>query len=271
MKAGLAALTRAALDLAALPPGRGGLLVIFSAGEESGCEGADFLASSPRVLEPAGALLVAEPTSNQPCLGHKGALWMKGVALGKGAHASMPEQGVNAIYKAARAITKLEKYEFPVTPHPLLGSPTLNVGTVQGGTKVNMVPDKAAFDLDARTLPGQDHDDVIALLNQELGPDVELTRHSGGAEAVWTSEDHPWVQEVFAVMSSLTGKTFQPQGLTYFTDASSLSRAMSGVPAIILGPGEAAMAHQTDEYCLVENIEQAEEAFREIGRRWLGL
>ncbi|MBW2617510.1 MAG: M20 family metallopeptidase [Deltaproteobacteria bacterium] len=270
MKSGVAAVVAAALRLAGLVQGRGGLLLVFTAGEETGCVGAEHLAQTPGALSRAGGLVVAEPTSNYPFIGHKGALWLEATLRGKAAHGSMPKEGVNAIEKAARAINSLAGLDFGQAPHPQLGRPTLNVGTIQGGTKINIVPDYAAFTLDVRTLPGQFLTEAEEIISKHLGGEVELRRLLG-ADAVWTPEEDRWVQEVFAVMADLLGQTIQPKGATYFTDASSLVPALGGPPTIILGPGEAVMAHQTDEYCLAAKIEEAVEAYFQIGRRWLGL
>jgi succinyl-diaminopimelate desuccinylase len=62
-----------------------------------------------------------------------------------------------------------------------------------------------------------------------------------------------------------------PRGAPFFTDASVLVPAMDQVPAVILGPGETAMAHKTDEYCLVSKIEQSVALYTEIARRWMRL
>ena len=88
-----------------------------------GCEGSAHLARTPGALGRAGALVVAEPTGNYPLVGHKGALWLRARTRGVTAHGSMPERGVNAIYKAARAVTKLERHRFDVPADPLLGQP----------------------------------------------------------------------------------------------------------------------------------------------------
>ncbi len=61
------------------------------------------------VLGQVGAIVVAEPTCNYPFVGHKGALWLRARTSGVTAHGSMPERGVNAIYKAARAALRLEQ------------------------------------------------------------------------------------------------------------------------------------------------------------------
>ena len=81
----------------------------------------------------------------------------------------MPHLGVNAAYKAARALTALEAFQFNVAPHPYLGSPTLNVGTVRAGLNVNSVPDLAEIGIDIRSIPGLDHSRIQEHLKAELG------------------------------------------------------------------------------------------------------
>ncbi|MBU1154604.1 MAG: M20/M25/M40 family metallo-hydrolase, partial [Proteobacteria bacterium] len=119
MKSGLAALTVAAMALAKEKPTKSGLVLVFTASEENGCQGAEHLVQNPAVLGGAGAMLVAEPTANLPVLGHKGALWLRGRCAGKAAHGSMPELGDNAIYKAAAAVSQLAAYQFAAQPHPV--------------------------------------------------------------------------------------------------------------------------------------------------------
>jgi succinyl-diaminopimelate desuccinylase len=268
MKSGVACLTLAALRLAKMPGPRAGLVLVITAGEETGCEGAAHLAAEGALGE-AGAIVVGEPTSNYPLVGHKGALWLKAVTEGVTAHGSMPERGVNAVYKAARAVTRLEEFGFNAPHHDLLGAPTLNVGTVSGGINVNSVPDHAEIGIDIRSVPGLGHGGVMKQLTQYLGDDVELEAVVD-VEAVATNPDDPWVRDVFAVMSGYLGEDPRPRGAPYFTDASVLTRAYGGPPTVILGPGEAHMAHQTDEYCLVERLDVAVDAYAEIARRWCG-
>ena len=169
MKGGLGAIAAAALQLAALPDRKAGLVLAFSGDEETGCNGASKMASQPELLGGAGAILVAEPSDCIPRLGHKGAFWYLARCNGKAAHGSMPKEGVNAIYKAARAIGRLSEYQFKAEPHPMLGPATLNVGTVTGGTKVNMVPDRAEFGIDVRTIPGQTQEDTFQQPVRSIG------------------------------------------------------------------------------------------------------
>src|SRR3546814_14913634 len=99
---------------------------------------------------------------------------MRGRASGVTAHGSMPERGVNAVYKAARAIAKLEDFDFNQRRDELLGGPSLNVGTVSGGMNVNSVPDRAEFSIDVRTIDRGGHAGMLAQLTSYRGPEVEL-------------------------------------------------------------------------------------------------
>ncbi|HEX7327426.1 MAG TPA: M20 family metallopeptidase [Casimicrobiaceae bacterium] len=267
MKSGVAGAVIAALALSDRLGGTPGLTLAITGGEESGCEGAFHLARTQGALGRAGALLVAEPTANYPLVGHKGAFWLEARAHGVTAHGSMPERGDNAIYKAARAALALEHFDFATAAHPLLGPPTLNVGTFHGGLNINSVPDLARVGIDIRTIPGQDHAALLAKLRAHVGSDVELETilDIGG---VHTDEADPWVAEVFDVMAPILGEGLEPRGATYFTDAAALRPAYGNPPTVILGPGEPQMAHQTDEYCRTERIRQAVEAYLEIIRRW---
>ncbi|GAB4272523.1 MAG: M20 family metallopeptidase [Deferrisomatales bacterium] len=266
MKSGVAAFVAAAVELAAAGQAPGLVLAVVG-GEETGCEGSFHLARTPERLGPVGALVVAEPTANYPLVGHKGALWLRAVTRGVTAHGSMPELGVNAIYKAVRAVIRLEAFAFEAAPHPVLGAPTLNVGTFSGGLNINSVPDRAEVGVDLRTVPGQDHGELVGRLARCLGDEVELSPVLD-VPGVWTDPRDPWIQEVYDVLAPVLGTRPEPRGVAYFTDASALVPALGGVPAVILGPGEPEQAHRSDESCPVENIRAATAAYVEIARRW---
>ena len=269
MKSGVSALVDCASGLAR----RGrrldrGLVLVLTAGEETGCDGARHLATAG-LLSAASGLLVAEPTSNYPAIGHRGALWIKGTASGVAAHGSMPERGVNAVYKAARAIGKLEDFGFNQQRDELLGGPSLNVGTVSGGMNVNSVPDWAEFAIDVRTVGRGGHTSVIPQLTSYLeAEDVELHPFVD-LEPVKARADDPFVQTVFTVMADVLSQKIEPRALPFFTDASVLGTAMSA-PAVILGPGETDLAHKTDEYCYIHRISEAVEAYTRIVDLWCG-
>jgi len=215
---------------------------------------------------------VAEPTGAAPILGHKGAMWLTGRSRGAAAHGSRPEAGVNAVYKAARAIARLADHQMRFPPHPLLGPSTVSLGTIAGGVKPNVVPAACRFSLDVRTLPGQGRDEVLAELGGVLGSEVELAVDYE-SPALVTPEQSPLAAEVFAVMEELTGRRPEPAGASYFTDGPALARGLAQcgepVPVVLMGPGS--MAHQADEVCPVADIELVARAYQALCRRWLGL
>jgi succinyl-diaminopimelate desuccinylase len=267
MKSGVAAMVMALLRLASLPERPAEIRLILSADQETGDTGAGHLVRQGILTGRTGALLLGEPTANYPMIGNKGMLWMKAHTRGVSAHASAPEKGENAIYKAARAVARLEAFDFDVT-HPLMGSSTISVTTIESGTVLNMVPDWATIGIDVRTVYGQANNAVFGRLQNYLGPEVEL-RCIADAPSVLTDAENPWVREVYDVMEPILGERPVPRCITCFTDASVLKEALGDPPVIFLGPGEPAMAHRADEFCYVSKIEEAAEAYFEIGRRWL--
>lgn len=269
MKSGVAAMVTAALQLARAPLRKAGLALVLVAGEETGCEGAAHLARTSGALGTASAMIVGEPTGNVPVIGHKGALWLRARTRGVTAHGSMPSMGVNAVVKAARAVLALSEFRFEVAPDPLLGAPTLNIGTFQGGLNVNSVPDEAVIGIDMRTVPAQRHAEIRERLQRLLGDDVELTPIVD-LPGIRTAQDDRFVVTVMEAVSRVTGKRASPGAATYFTDASVLTPAFGGVPTVVLGPGEMALCHQTDEHCRVERIEQAVAAYVDVARSWCG-
>jgi succinyl-diaminopimelate desuccinylase len=269
MKAGVAAFVSAAIDQADVLAKGPGVVMVITSGEETGCEGAFHLTAQADLLGEAGAMVVAEPTRNYPLIGHKGALWLSAISHGVTAHGSTPEHGDNAIYKAARMVGALECLEFGRPVHGVLGRDTLNVGTIAGGMNMNSVPDVCRVGIDIRTTPGASHVDVRQKLESCLGADLAKLEILIDLEGVWTDPGEPWIVDVYAVMADLLGEPPTPRGAAFFTDASALTPYYGGIPTIVLGPGEAALAHQTDEYCCVDRITQAKTAYGALMQRWI--
>ena len=267
MKSGVAAFVVAALALAERLRDEPGVTLVITADEECGCGGAAFLAKQTSLLGTVGALVVGEPTGNYPLVGHKGALWLEARTTGVTAHGSMPERGDNAIFKAARALDDLRKFDFGIDPHPLMGRPTLNVGTLHGGLNINSVPDSATIGVDIRTIPGQDHRQLREKLGRALGADVDLVPIVD-VEAIYSNPDEPWLQHVFAVAERQIGERPGPRTATYFTDAAVLNDVYRDIPICVLGPGEPHLAHQTDEFCLVDRVEQSVAIYTDLMREW---
>jgi succinyl-diaminopimelate desuccinylase len=182
----------------------------------------------------------------------------------------MPEQGVNAIYKAAEIVTLLADYDFQVPPHPLLGSPTLNVGTITGGMNINSVPDQAVIGVDIRSLPSMQNEALFNHFVTLFEDRAELTKLLD-LSGYFTNPGEPWVREVHETVTAVTGTDIPVGVVPYVTDASVLTPAMGNPPTVVLGPGEAHMAHKVDEYCEIARIDEAAEIYFQIGKKWCGV
>jgi succinyl-diaminopimelate desuccinylase len=270
MKGGVAAMIIAAVSFLKTAKNNAPITLVITAGEETGSQGAKHLAGLNNALGQAGALVVAEPTSNYPLVAHKGALWLEAQTKGITAHGSMPDQGVNAIYKAVDVLRKLMKIEFTTSAHPLLGKPTLNVGTISGGLNINSVPDRTTIGVDIRTIPSQTNENIFSWLKSCLGEDV-LLKKIVDVGSVATDPELEWVQDVFDITGAYLGERPEPRGVNYFTDASVLTPAYENVPTVILGPGEAQMAHKTDEYCCISKIEHSFGIYTDLLSKWCSL
>jgi succinyl-diaminopimelate desuccinylase len=266
MKAGVAAMLVAAQAFAGKLGGTAGVVLVLTASEENGCVGSRHLAELPDLMGRAGAIVVGEPSANQPYVGHKGSLKFHAAFRGVSAHGSMPELGENAIYKAARAVAALENFDFHAHPHPVMGSPTMNVGTIEGGAGVNLVPDAARIGVDIRTVPGMDHAALLARLKGALGA-AELDVFSD-LPAVWTEPQDAWMRRVFELCKPILGAAPGVRSASYMTDAANLRKVYGGAPTVVLGPGEPQQAHQTDEYCSMEKIRQAVAIYEALIRDW---
>jgi succinyl-diaminopimelate desuccinylase len=263
MKAGVAAFISATIvQVRKASEFKRGITLVITSGEESGCQGA-FHLGRVNALGNAALMIVAEPSSNQPIVAHKGSLRIAVAARGKTAHSSMPEIGDNAIDKVAELVCKLRDHQFYLPAHPLLGSTTAAVTTITGGQNINSVPDSAAFTVDFRTIPSHSHKALLAEIGMLFGPAAEVsvvTDFPGFA----TEPDEPAIEPLMRILTRRFGGRPKVLGAPYFTDASALVPAFGGVPTVVIGPGEAEQCHQTDEFCFVDRIEEAEQIYEEL-------
>lgn len=244
-------------------------------GEEAGMVGAKGM-TERRSLEGSRYLVVAEPSDLGVYVGEKGVLWVNVRALGRTAHGSMPHLGINTISYMARLIPRLEEYPFPYHESGLLGKPTLSVNVIEGGNKTNVVPDVTEISIDMRTVPGQNHGQIVQQIRniaQELArafdPDltveVDIVQDQAPLE---TNRSEPLVD---AIIQSVTDVRGAPEvgGVPYGTDAAYLSPGFN-MPMVICGPGAAGMAHQPNESVEVEQLVQATQIYADLARRLLG-
>lgn len=264
MKAGVAAMIAAIAAEAAWIAENGAVTLVLTGGEETGSDGARALLATD-ALGTADFLVVGEPTANRFLAGHKGALWLNACCAGVTAHGSTPHLGDNALYKAARAALSLEYYQFNTARHPVMGEPTLNVGTMHAGQNINSVPDRAEFTIDIRTIPGLAHDSVREQVGFTLGADTQLATLVD-LPPVWSEPGGAIMRQLAAAYRDATGLDPAPATANYFTDASVLAPALGHLPTVICGPGDPAMAHKTNEYCEVSKIIEAEAIYRSLIR-----
>jgi len=267
MKGGVAAMVCAAIRTRPLlAPGSDLRLHIYG-GEEVGCLGSTHMVRNhPEQLSSIGAVIVTEPTSVLPSVGHKGALWLKVTAKGRAAHGSMPQFGDNALSKAIIVATKLESLPIGKSTHPQMGASTLALTSLHSGSSHNSVPDTASFTVDIRTVPGQDVDTLIneikALAGEDCSVDTIRCIHS-----LWTDPAHPWVRRV-AELTAPPDQIAQPAITQFFTDGAALRLANAEIPIVILGPGDPCVAHQTNEWCQVEQLYKAADVYARIIQDW---
>jgi succinyl-diaminopimelate desuccinylase len=281
MKGALAAMMICAEILAADDVSFAGELVFTGvAGEESGSAGMQALAQTGIRCDFA---VVGEPTSLRVAAAHKGAMWIEAMFHGVATHGSVPHEGVNAAYHAARFITLVERELVPALAarsHPLLGSATVNTGVVRGGDRPPMVPAMCSVQLDRRWLPGERHGDVLEEVRQLVrrlhaeDPAVNATvREMDGTSSfahapLACPADSPGLRLLCDVASECTANSREPVGVQFWTDGALLSAA-TGTPTVVCGPGDIAQAHSLEEWVAVEQLEQAAETYLLFAGRFL--
>lgn len=262
MKGGVAALVLAAARHVRRSPSARGLTVVLTAGEEEGCLGARAL--DRKLLSPDPILIVGESTSNAVRFGHRGATWLAVTARGVAAHASRPTLGRNAIDALVRGAVDVSAIT-PQDRHPQLGAVTSSIGTISGGTQVNVVPADAALTIDLRTVPGTDVDtfetEVIRRIVNGRG------RRLLDLAPVWSDPSGVTALEVVDAVSSVTGERQGVDGTSFFTDAAVLGPRMSP-RSFIVGPGDPTQPHAADETCSIFRLEQAVSVYEALLDRW---
>ena len=214
--------------------------------------------------------IICEPEEGELCLFQKGALRVGVSVRGVMAHGAMPYAGVNPVPPLAdfvRAVGKLEKAEQArLGEHEYLGlpwlTPTLLRAPAKGEGQLNVMPETAYLALDIRTVPGQDHDELLKAL-QEIADRVEK---EGRVEVeVERLETRPWTQTpaddplVGALERAHEAVFSAPPrygGVPGATDGTFL-RAWAGVPIVTVGPGDRTIPHRRDEFVRADEVVRA--------------
>lgn len=245
------------------------LTLLATSDEESGCSGAEEVARSG-LLKGVKYGVCAEPTSLQVLVGEKGLFWSRLVAEGKSAHGSRPEEGTNAIQICIDALRVLTSEEYAYEEDSLLGPPTLNIGVIDGGIKVNVVPDRCEARLDMRVVKGQCPDSLLEAMNLRLKDNgfgtTARVEYIHGKPAVRTPKDAEIAKVSLDAVESVTGKRWDLGAATYGTDCSVLQPKV-GILNVICGPGSIEQAHQPDEFILVEELLSSVEVYQRIAEK----
>jgi succinyl-diaminopimelate desuccinylase len=234
-------------------------LALVADEETMGFKGAGHLVSEG-IVAPDMAI-VGEPTSLRVVRAQRGACWYRVTTRGRAAHGSTPERGVSAIRHMAELVLRLDE-TLPDVDHPLLGGPTINVGTIHGGGKVNIVPAACVIEVDRRTVPAETQESVAASIEgaielakkrfPEMDVRVEPAFFSNPFEV---PADAPVVREVAGAIGDATGAPAELIGFRGASDARFLVEAGSDV--VVCGPGDIALAHTARESIDLDELERA--------------
>ena len=222
--------------------------------------------------------IVGEPSLMQPIVAHKGRLALRVTARGKPGHSSQPARGVNAVHAIAAAISHIaaEQLRFASEgpfadgfdpPHT-----TPHVGTVEGGTVLNMIPERASFVMEWRTIPADDANAELQRLRAHLARAIEPAMHAVDPATGFDFEVIDAIpgmaldpgHELATLMKQLTGSNSTGK-VSYGTEGGLYEQA--GIATIVCGPGHIAQAHQPDEWIATAQLAACDAFIRRLADR----
>jgi acetylornithine deacetylase/succinyl-diaminopimelate desuccinylase-like protein len=265
--AAVSTLQRAGLE----PSGR--LVMHFVADEEAlGTHGTKFLVSDKH-CEGISEALVGEPTAMHLVTAERGAVWLRIITEGVSAHGSTPQLGVNAIEHMTHVIRAVTGIRFRKL-HEMLGAPTLSVGTIRGGSKVNMVPAQCEIEIDRRTIPGETVEEVVsefeAALDQARAelPDLRARIEVDDWAEPSETPDGTSIVGLLAQARNEFGIEGSEIGYAGATDARFLIN-QGRIPSVVFGPGDPLQAHTTGEHVQTRQLLEATYAYAHAFARFL--
>jgi len=233
-----------------------GIVFVGFMSEESGQDGSRDFAG--KHAAEADFALVGEPTGMDAVHAHKASWWLEFSTAGRAAHGARPELGDNAILKLVPLIQALEEFSRKCLPDyddAVLGRSTLSINECRGGTRANIVPDRASIVVDLRATPALYAAGIPAVLRAWLEQHglTEVKLHIlGESPVLHTPIAHPMVQRLNGLGSS-------PVTAPWFCDAGWLAQA--GIPGVAIGPGSIEQAHTRDEWIRVTDLEEGAQFF----------
>ena len=223
----------------------------------------------------ADAAIVGEPSKLEAVIAHRGAYRPQYSFIGHTAHSSEPYLGKNAVYAAAHFIREIEQLNERLAAfvHPLTGAPTVAVTVVNGGKKVNVIPDLASVQLDRRLGPGESLEEAKRqietilenLQRQGRIGEYRMDKCLNVKGAALTEESEDIVQAVRKTLKE-NGYPFKTQGMKASTDMFILTDA--GIPSVIFAPGDMSIAHMPNESISVDEFLRSIPLYVEIFARY---
>ncbi len=264
MKGFVAAVLSAVPDLVSMQLGSP-IHIALSYDEEAGCRGVPhMIAALPSLCAAPAGCIVGEPTGLVPVLAHKGKAALRLVARGRSGHSSRPDLGANAIHALlpglqaaaaqARALRQGPQDERFAPPWS-----SMQIGTLSGGHAVNIIPDRAEAEIEARAIAGVEPRDLLAPVIAAADETVKVEWLSS-YPALALDAGHPLV----ALMTGISGN--DPLGAVSFGTEAGLFQAV-GIPSIVCGPGDIARAHRPEEYLTRGELRAASDMILALGRK----
>ena len=245
------------------------IVYVAAMGEEKGNVGAERLVDLGLVK--ADVALVLEPTGLAMVHAHKGSLWFRVVVEGRPGHGSDPARGASAIDAMCEVIAWLrETTDARATrvSDDVLGPPTVNVGSIRGGMAVNIVAGRCEIEVDRRTLPAEDHAEIIGEVRARLAGLIEEGRITAYDVEV-TKDTRAWRAPAGSLFRERLGRACEDHGVSaktvgtgWFSDAGPLSQVCGDV--IVFGPGSIEQAHTADEYIDVEELQKGSDIIKDL-------
>jgi succinyl-diaminopimelate desuccinylase len=228
------------------------LVFAATANEESGSEFGLITLLDKGVLKPDAAV-VLDADDFEVVVTQKGLIHLKIIISGKKAHGAYPWLGLNAIDIGLKILAELKCLKLCYTVNKYLKPPTMNIGTIKGGDKVNVVADRCEFELDFRYLPGMSSNVLLKEIREVVSKHAKkfVLEIDGVQKPYDICPEHPLVSGLQNAGKKF-GLTCPVRGsegatvITFFQDKS--------IPAIATGFGSEGMAHMADEYVAVDNL-----------------
>ncbi|MCX5633784.1 MAG: M20 family metallopeptidase [Phycisphaerae bacterium] len=243
---------------------KGDIIFAATAGEETDSIGVKKFLKSVKSIPRLIGIVVPEPTNFDLVTAHRGLLWLEITTKGKSAHSSMPQLGINAIDSMRIFLNELADYKIIAPRNKLLGRTTLSVNKITGGCVANIIPDSCCACIDIRTLPGQNHKQIIKDINRifarlskhipRFRADLKVFRDLG---ALQTDENCGFVRHLKQLLKIKNLKT-----VPFTTDAPFLT--ILKTPIVILGPGNPKLCHKRNEYVEIKDLRKGIDLYKRI-------